>query len=255
MPVKQAIENPQLSISASISKGASGGDVRLIQEWLVLNGFQLVVDGKYGAATTASVERYQQRLGLKVTGIVDKVTFSSLTQPIKLALVPINGDGLTLNALLVRYARQHLSQHPREVGGQNKGPWVRLYMHGNEGVSQPWCAGFVSYCLNQAASSANQKSPLPDTPSCDVLANAAIQAGKLVAGKTAKATPEKFAGGVFLVKGTTPGDWTHTGIVTDATKTVIHTIEGNTNDDGSREGYEVCARTRSYDHIDLISLA
>jgi hypothetical protein len=33
---------------------------------------------------------------------------------------------------------------------------------------------------------------------------------------------------------------------------VFETIEGNTNDDGSREGYEVCRRFRSYQKTDFI---
>ena len=36
----------------------------------------------------------------------------------------------------------------------------------------------------------------------------------------------------------------HTGFVEKVEGNVIHTIEGNTNDTGSREGYEVCRRTR-----------
>ncbi len=36
----------------------------------------------------------------------------------------------------------------------------------------------------------------------------------------------------------------HTGFVESVDGDKIHTIEGNTNDTGSREGYEVCRRTR-----------
>ncbi len=35
---------------------------------------------------------------------------------------------------------------------------------------------------------------------------------------------------------------------------VFHTIEGNTNDDGSRNGYEVCARRRGYGKKDFVLL-
>jgi peptidoglycan hydrolase-like protein with peptidoglycan-binding domain len=34
----------------------------------------------------------------------------------------------------------------------------------------------------------------------------------------------------------------------------FRTIEGNTNDDGVREGYEVCARTRNYKKRDFVAL-
>ena len=36
----------------------------------------------------------------------------------------------------------------------------------------------------------------------------------------------------------------HIGFVTKVVLGVFSTIEGNTNDDGSREGYKVCRRTR-----------
>jgi len=42
--------------------------------------------------------------------------------------------------------------------------------------------------------------------------------------------------------------------VTSAGDTLYQTIEGNTNDDGSREGYEVCARRRGYSKTDFIIL-
>lgn len=36
----------------------------------------------------------------------------------------------------------------------------------------------------------------------------------------------------------------HTGIVEKVSGDIIHTIEGNTNENGSREGYKVCRRKR-----------
>lgn len=36
----------------------------------------------------------------------------------------------------------------------------------------------------------------------------------------------------------------HAGFVERVDGEIIHTIEGNTNDTGSREGYEVCRRER-----------
>ncbi len=35
-----------------------------------------------------------------------------------------------------------------EVGGNNKGMYVRKYLNGQEGL--PWCAGFVSWCVREA---------------------------------------------------------------------------------------------------------
>jgi hypothetical protein len=50
------------------------------------------------------------------------------------------------------------------------------------------------------------------------------------------------------------GDWVHTGLVLSAGKETFETIEGNTNDAGDREGYEVCRRVRGYKGKDFIVL-
>ena len=34
-----------------------------------------------------------------------------------------------------------------EIGGNNKGKWVKEY---NRGLEAPWCTGFISWCLNKA---------------------------------------------------------------------------------------------------------
>jgi hypothetical protein len=46
----------------------------------------------------------------------------------------------------------------------------------------------------------------------------------------------------------------HTGIVIEAGPETMTTIEGNTNDEGSAEGYEVCRRTRGYGNMDFVVL-
>ena len=49
---------------------------------------------------------------------------------------------------------------------------------------------------------------------------------------------------------------THTGLITEVHDGYFITIEGNTNDEGSREGYEVCQRRRDYNrqNLDVFSL-
>jgi hypothetical protein len=65
------------------------------------------------------------------------------------------------------------------------------------------------------------------------------------------------AGDLFLViNKNNLMDATHIGIVIGLNDFVITTIEGNTNDEGSREGFEVCKRYRNlktgrYDIIKL----
>lgn len=58
-------------------------------------------------------------------------------------------------------------------------------------------------------------------------------------------------GSAFLVR-RAASDWTHLGIVVSSGPDAFDSIEGNTNDDGSREGFEACARTRGYADKDFI---
>jgi hypothetical protein len=52
----------------------------------------------------------------------------------------------------------------------------------------------------------------------------------------------------------TASDWTHTGIVVEVGPEGFKTIEGNTNDEGVSNGFEVCMRSRSYKDKDFILL-
>jgi hypothetical protein len=218
---------------------------------VTLHGFHTVVDGAYGPATARCVEGFQRKKRLRVDGVVNRTTFEALVAPLVRATREIDPGRRSLGRLVVAYARQHLREHPREVGGQNCGPWVRLYMDGNEGADWPWCAGFVSYLLEQACRTIGAPLPLETSFSCDWLASSAQQSGIFVTERQARSSTRITPGSVFLVRRTST-DWTHTGIVLRPEGDVFHTIEGNTNDDGHREGYEVCQRVRSFSDKDFI---
>ena len=47
-------------------------------------------------------------------------------------------------------------------------------------------------------------------------------------------------------------DWVHTGLVVTTRGDSFDSIEGNTNDAGDREGYEVCRRVRGYKNKDFV---
>jgi hypothetical protein len=174
--------------------------------------------------------------------------------PMTKALEEISPDKKGLGQMVVANAEQHLEQHPLEVGGQNKGPWVRLYMQGNEGSEWPWCAGFVSFVLKQACKSLSVPPPIKTSFSCDSLVASAKERGLFLKESEAKERSAIVPGSLFLVRRTST-DWVHTGIVLSAEDNIFHTIEGNTNDDGDREGYEVCRRIRNYEGKDFILLA
>jgi hypothetical protein len=242
-----------LTLDKNYRKGDKNGKVKLIQEWLCLHGFLIKIDDDFGPATEDAVKQFQKKNALEVDGIVGNHTFGALIQPMLDALKNIEPAGHNLGEMVVLFARQHLAQHPREVGGQNMGPWVRLYMLGNEGNNWPWCAGFASYILQQACTSLKANMPVDSSFSCDLLAQDAKAKGILIDEASVKDKTQIKPGHIFLVrKG--PGDWTHTGLVTEAKSDLFYTIEGNTNDEGTREGYEVCNRTRGYKNIDFIKI-
>jgi hypothetical protein len=97
--------------------------------------------------------------------------------------------------------------------------------------------------------------PFAKTFSCDILASEGQMAGEFVSEVEARADTSLLKPGTVFLSRRTRRDWTHTGLVTrvDA-KDVFSTIEGNTNDEGSREGYEVCARVRGFGNKDFVTL-
>lgn len=237
----------------TIAIGARGRRARRVQEWLCLHDLNVVIDSDFGPATRAAVKAFQAREGLRTSGSVNPSTWAALVQPMTDAVAEIAPGKRTVGQLAVAYAKQHLAQQPREVGGENRGPWVRLYMKGHDGVEWPWCAGFACYLLQQAARTLKVSMPLPYTFSCDSLAASAKEAGTFVAGRKRPAPGSLTPGTLFLVRRTAL-DWVHTGMVIWADQATFTTIEGNTNDTGGREGYEVCKRMRAYGDKDFAML-
>jgi hypothetical protein len=131
----------------------------------------------------------------------------------------------------------------REKGDSNSGPEVDQYLK-SVGLDpgNPWCMAFVYWCYNQAAAQLNVPNFLIRTGGVLHQWNEQQPQRKIVLDKVLKTPAIVQPGAVFImefVKGTG-----HTGLVERIHGEFIDTVEGNTNDDGSREGYEVCRRTR-----------
>lgn len=124
-------------------------------------------------------------------------------------------------------------------GHKNTGKDVEKYLKSvGLGGGYSWCMAFVHWCFAEAADKMARKNPMFRT------------GGVLEQWRQRKAdfralTPQP--GDVFIMDyGKGQG---HTGIVEKVELDIIHTIEGNTNDEGSREGYEVCRRKRPRNKI------
>lgn len=217
--------------------GSTGEDVRRVQEWLNLHGLGVVVDGDFGPATAKAVNT----LFSYADSRVDSATWGLLVSPLAEAL-RASGPNQSFGAAVVSIARDHLEQRPREAGGDNKGPWVRTYCRGYEVA---WCQGFASSIWEQAAIARGEPPPIKlefDGHWClfvPRMVDEARNAGLLQAGESGAVPP----GSMFFLRGGTYG-YSHVGLVTVDHGDVFETIEGNSNDNGSANGYEVVRRFR-----------
>lgn len=229
-------------------KGDKGKDVKEVQEWLCYHEFGVAIDSDFGNITEIALKKFQKYYKLEQTGVVDDFTWDILVSPLVRA-TEIFPAKETFGKTVVAVAEKHLKEHPIEIGGQNAGPFVRYYMNNNEGPNYPWCAGFVSSIITQAARCHKIQVPIKLSFSCDNLA----MSNKIVQ----YPNPLIKEGAIFLLK-KSANDWIHTGILrklvvkTDNTKSYYETIEGNTNFEGSREGVEVRERIRGFNNVDFI---
>ena len=118
--------------------------------------------------------------------------------------------------------------------GSNWGEPVASYLR-SVGINFPasWCMAFVYWCFDKAFFAVQQKNILVKT-------GGVLLAYNKIPSEYKSGVPK--VGSIFIQDhGKGLG---HTGIVTSFDTRFIYTIEGNTNDTGSREGIEVCAKKR-----------
>lgn len=112
----------------------------------------------------------------------------------------------------------------------NWGEHVQKYLK-SVGITFPasWCMAFVYWCCKEA-----------DPSTILFKTGGVLKQWQKTDSKYKHSTP--LAGDIFIMD--FGGGLGHTGIVELVEGENIHTIEGNSNDEGSREGYEVCRRVR-----------
>lgn len=156
----------------------------------------------------------------------------------------VGSSAIGLTAL--QSALKELDAGAREIGGENKGEFVRKYMRGNEGSQWPWAGGFISWCFEQGG---KDKMPFPYAYSFDILFET-FRSRKWLHILPTNETP--VPGDVYLIGrkiGDGKFDAMHAGIVEKYENGLIIGIEGNTNDGGERLGYKVAKRVRKIDAI------
>lgn len=207
-----------------------------------------------------AVRTLQAEHGLPADGKLGPGTLAAFKAPPAAPAAPVAPINITEAALaLIATATAEANKGVREVG-KNAGPDVEKYLH-CLGMTKgsPWCAAFVSWCVMTSRG-------LAKPPKwCSGSAVSLFQ----MSGKNAvKVTPvdadfkSKVKPGYIWSRAQDPaaaaaarkGSWCqgHTGIVVAVDAIGFHTIEGNTNAAGSREGDGVYRKLHKWSDAELI---
>lgn len=233
-----------------IKAGSTGDPVNTVQRRLVERGCgPLEETGDFDAATTRAVKLFQARFPdvdgrpLKVDGVVGPITWAALFGR-EIARGPDTAVAPLLRAAL-RVANGEIGV--MEVPpGSNRGPKVDEYLRAVRleptAGSFPWCAAFLYWCFDRAAEGLARPNPLVRTAGVlDHWRKAQTLGVQRVLTADAAADPERVQPGQIFILAT-GGVTGHTGLVEEVANGRLTTIEGNTNDGGTREGIGVFRR-------------
>ncbi len=237
------------------------GSVRLIQQRLRDLGFTqptqkglqpIQVDGVFGNHTADAIKLFQIRhtdlhgRPLEVDGEVGSDTWGALFgRTTVYASAPKSRNKLIAKVLEIATGEIGVCEDPP---GSNKGKRIGEYQR-SAGIDsgEPWCVAFVFFCFANAARLLKTKNPMEEadckTGSVLDLWNRARRAKgvTLVLHDDALNDPSKVKPGMIFAISTGGGNG-HVGLVANVTGNRLETIEGNTNDGGSREGIGVFRR-------------
>ena len=224
----------------TLRKGDQGAPVSQLQQLLQQRGYAADLNGSFDTKTWQALRAFQtQNLDqhgqpLVVDGVAGPLTWWSLQHPkpfiktptaVDYTVLPANG-GSPLGRVALAAAIGELKANAREIGGNNRGAFVRKYLAPagiDEGNS--WCAGFVSWCFMQAAGGSKAAMPFAYTPSArTLLAQFKQQGWSNPPGSGYLPLP----GDVVVWWRVSLAGWQgHTGLVHSVQDGMLYTIEGN----------------------------
>jgi hypothetical protein len=207
-------------------------------------------DGGFGKHTEDAVKLFQTRFAdqdgqpLKVDGEIGSITWTMLFGARTVPVV-VKPQAKTLLAKALEVAISQIGVREKPLGS-NRGPEVDAYLKAS-GVNPAaghfaWCAAFIYWCYEQAAQSLGRANPVIQTAGVLAHWSKAGQKGiNRITHNAAVNDPSLIKPGhIFIIQhGSTTG---HTGMVERVSGGKLVTIEGNTNDGGSREGIGVFRR-------------
>lgn len=221
-----------------------------VQQALAQQGFGPFTPGVFDPAMTAAVMRFQTQHAdldghpLDIDGKIGRLTWGALfgAQP---AASDLSSSALMLLAIGIAATQVGQMEMP---AGSNRGPMVDQYLRAagidpehSSNAGRAWCMAFVYWVFQGGATRLGAANPLPRTAGClDHWNRAAMVAGaRRITAQEAFATPALVRPGAIFIFDFGHGEG-HAGIVERiAPGGRLTTLEGNSNDNGSRDGVGV----------------
>jgi peptidoglycan hydrolase-like protein with peptidoglycan-binding domain len=220
--------------------------VKAIQQKLNQVGLgPIEVIGVYGPKTINAVKlfqamhRDQNGNAMEIDGKIGSVTWAVLFGQETVPLVDDNSNQLLTEALKIAISQIGVMEDPP---GSNKGKKVEEYQASvGLGAGTFWCAAFMYWCFQKASEQLNRKNPVLKTGHCMTHWNNST-AKKILAADAVNKPSLLKPGQIFLIN--TGGSHGHTGMIESVDGGFIHTIEGNSDPAGGRNGIGVFRNTR-----------
>uniref|UniRef100_Q01VH8 Peptidoglycan-binding domain 1 protein n=1 Tax=Solibacter usitatus (strain Ellin6076) TaxID=234267 RepID=Q01VH8_SOLUE len=242
-----AASQPAIAFPGHVVKAGSDDKASVLAIQQRLN---LTQDGVFSAETQEAVQLFQARSldfqdhPLTVDGQVGPMTWAALFRSPVPPSPAAPANSLLGAVLAIAGGEVGVMEEPP---GSNRGPKVNQYLasvglNAMDG-SFAWCAAFVYWCFAQASATLSVPNPAIRTAGAlDVWNLAGPKGFRRVTCAEASDRPALVNPGVIFVI-STGGGHGHVGFVESVSGVVLTTIEGNTNDGGSREGVGVFRRT------------
>jgi hypothetical protein len=206
--------------------------------------------GEFGQQTLTATMLFQARfadvdgLPLRIDGEVGPLTWAALFGAPSVPTEDRAASPLLTAVIEVAASQIGTMEDPR---GTNRGPEVDTYVRavGLDPAGRfPWCAAFVYFCFEQAASTLARQNPVIKTAGViDHWNRAGIKPVPRISASKAYQHPALVKPGHIFVISTGQG-LGHTGIVERVGGGKLVTIEGNTSAGGSRDGIGIFRRSK-----------
>ncbi|MBV6479354.1 MAG: hypothetical protein HGGPFJEG_02125 [Ignavibacteria bacterium] len=235
-----------------IKKGETNKSiVKAIQQRLnEVNCGPLDVDGEFGNKTFNAVKLFQARSvdnngnPLIVDGKIGPITWEILFGSNTIIVTPEPDSDLLGKVVSIAKSQIGVMENPV---GSNSGPEVNQYLKSvGLGPGYFWCMAFVYWCFQEASKKLGVSNPSYKT--AGVLMHWNNTSGRRITSADAVNNPSKVKPGQIFIM-SYGGGAGHTGIVESVSGGFITTIEGNTNEAGSRNGIGVFRRQRKINSI------